>query len=107
MKRRTINDVINECIENFAGVLTDVVAEYTVLHNMIECDTGYEYGFVDFENKRIVLNSENDYKDNRETLVHEVLHIYFKNTVRRDVSEKTVEKTAQKVISRIYGKMEK
>jgi len=84
--------------------IIDILMDFDIKHfdiNTQSIFSEYLFGYVDFYEKSIYINSRLDYKSARETIIHEFLHILKNKYNIKDIEENT-EKEAKEIYKILY-----
>lgn len=84
--------------------VVEIIAEFDIIHQSLpQAQPNGLYGMVNFNSKRVYLNSDQDRTEMRDTVLHELYHIKARKTYCAN-TEQEVDRLAKETIKALYTK---
>ena len=87
--------------------IIDVLCDYNLQHQRGESPmNGRFYGLTDFRSRVIFINDQSDLAERRDTIIHEILHVLYRNlgvSTGDPLSEALLDSKVREIYNNLYG----
>jgi hypothetical protein len=83
--------------------IVEILGEFDVIHQELPSVEGRLYGLVDYEKRKIYLDSKQDRTEMRDSVLHELYHVKARSTYCVN-TEAEVERLTNETLAKLYRK---